>query len=188
MLDHPIGRFVAVDPEPRAAEPPTGLVASLPAPMRGAAESRLPGLLPTARVFQDLLAEARSEVKIFSPYVDPSFTGCIQACRVPVSIVTTLRDTKPRTSPVLERLASERPLAVRYLHEMRGKAQLFQMHAKMILSDHERAYLGSANFTDTSLHYNLELGVRIEDRAQIDALHRLFDYVFESVARPCWQG
>ena len=89
-----------------------------------------------------------------------------------------------KSSPVLERFASSRPLAVRYLHERRMSAQMFQLHAKMILADGERAYLGSANLTDTSLHYNFEIGLLVEDRAIVAALERMFDYVFSFSARP----
>ncbi len=187
MLDKLIGRVFGGNGDGNGVggiRTSTGLVLSLPAPLRTAVENRIPDLIPTSQLFHDLLSGARGSVKIFSPYVDPSFTGCIQECRVPAQIVTTLRDSKMRASPVLERLAAERALAVRYLHESKGRTQMFQMHAKMILCDRERAYIGSANFTDTSLHYNLELGLCLDDRALIDSLHKLFDYVFESVARP----
>jgi phosphatidylserine/phosphatidylglycerophosphate/cardiolipin synthase-like enzyme len=189
MLSKFIGTGTAGDSDAAGdSDPaPTGLVLSLPAPVRTLLESRLPGLLPTAGVFGDLLASAREEVKIFSPYVDPSFTGLVQACRVPVKVVTTLRDAKMKASPVLERLAAERTLSVRYLHEAKGKTQMFQMHAKMIVSDRRRAYIGSANFTDTSLHYNLEMGLCITDKKTLDGLHILFDHVFENVARPASQ-
>jgi phosphatidylserine/phosphatidylglycerophosphate/cardiolipin synthase-like enzyme len=188
MFEKLIDRFFAAEGAAHPGLPAAGIVLSLPAPIRTAVENRIPDLLPTDRVFRDLMAGARQELKIFSPYVDPSFTACIHECRVPVRIVTTLRDGKMRASPVLERLAAERALSVRYLHESRGKTQLFQMHAKMILCDRERAYLGSANFTDTSLHYNLELGLCVDDRGRIDALHALFEYVYESVARPAAAG
>ena len=64
---------------------------------------------------------------------------------------------------------------------------MFQLHAKMILSDREAAYIGSANFTDTSLHYNFEMGVCVRDRVAVDRLHAVFDYVFEFAARPAGQ-
>jgi phosphatidylserine/phosphatidylglycerophosphate/cardiolipin synthase-like enzyme len=65
---------------------------------------------------------------------------------------------------------------------------MYQLHAKMILADDVMAYIGSANFTDTSLHYNFELGVLTEDRAVIARLHALFDYVFGFAARPAGQA
>ncbi|HXG60390.1 MAG TPA: phospholipase D-like domain-containing protein [Planctomycetota bacterium] len=160
------------------------LVLSLPAPLRGPVEERLPGILSTAEVFRRLFAEAQTSVKVFSPYVDPTFTSLAQSARAPIQIVTTLREARQRSNPVLERFASARPLAVRYLHEKHARAQMFQLHAKMILADSSRAYLGSANLTDTSLHYNFELGIYLEDRDLVGRLHALFDYVFDFAAKP----
>lgn len=158
--------------ERRAAD----LVLSLPSVLRGPVDARLPGVLATDQVFRRLLESARKSIKIFSPYVDNSFTGMAQAAQAPIQVVTTLRDSKMKSSPVLERFATTRPLAVRYLCEKQGKTQMYQLHAKMILADAAMAYLGSANFTDTSLHYNFELGLYTEDRDVIGRLHVLFDY------------
>jgi len=160
------------------------LVLSVPTVIRGPVEVRLPGVMTTDLVFRRLLESARKSLKIFSPYVDNSFTGMAQAARVPIQIVTTLRDAKMKSSPVLERFATTRPLAVRYLCEKQGKSQMYQLHAKMILADDAMAYVGSANFTDTSLHYNFELGVYVQDREVLGRLHALFDYVFEYAAKP----
>lgn len=169
--------------EPRSAD----LVLSLPSVLRGPVEARLPGVLTTDHVFRRLLETARKSIKIFSPYVDNSFTGMAQTAKVHIQVVTTLRDAKMKSSPVLERFATTRPLAVRYLCEKQGKSQLYQLHAKMILADGDRAYLGSANFTDTSLHYNFELGLYTEDQDVIGRLHALFDYVFDYAAKPAGQ-
>jgi len=88
----------------------TDTVLSLPSVLRGPVEARLPGVLTTDHVFRKLLETARRSIKIFSPYVDNSFTGMAQAARVPIQIVTTLREAKMRSSPVLERFATTRPL------------------------------------------------------------------------------
>ena len=165
----------------------TEIVVSLPSVLRGPVEARLPGVLTTDRVFRKLLETAQKSIKIFSPYVDNSFTGMAQAAKAPLQVVTTLRDAKMRSSPVLERFATTRPLAVRYLCEKQGRTQMYQLHAKMVLADASMAYVGSANFTDTSLHYNFELGLYTEDRDFIARLHALFDYVFDYAAKPAGQ-
>jgi phosphatidylserine/phosphatidylglycerophosphate/cardiolipin synthase-like enzyme len=77
-----------------------------------------------------------------------------------------------------------RRVAVRYLNERRDRALLYQMHAKIILADLERAYVGTANLTDTSIHYNLELGLLVEDRRTVGELVRLFDILFDRVGVP----
>jgi phosphatidylserine/phosphatidylglycerophosphate/cardiolipin synthase-like enzyme len=163
------------------------LVLSLPVQLRGPIETRLPGALTTADVIRQMLEGAQRSIKIFSPYVDSAFTSLAQSARAPIQIVTTLREARMKSSPVLERLSTVRPLAVRYLHEARAKSQMFQIHAKMILADSTMAYIGSANLTDTSLHYNFELGLYIEDRDVIARLHTLFDYVFDFAAKPSGQ-
>ena len=185
LLDRVFGNEMPVGTDDSPGDRhPTDLVLSLPTVIRGPVELRLPGVLTTDLVFRRLLESARKSLKIFSPYVDNSFTGMAQAARVPIQVVTTLRDSKMKSSPVLERFATTRPLAVRYLCEKQGKSQMYQLHAKMILADDAMAYLGSANFTDTSLHYNFELGIYIEDREVLARLHTLFDYVFEYAAKP----
>ena len=174
--------------DPAVGEPrPTELVLSLPVQLRDPIQNRAPGILATADVFGRMLAAARTSIKIFSPYVDPTFTSLASAAKAPIQIVTTLRESRMRSSPVLERFATTRPMAVRYLHEKHAKAQMFQLHAKMILVDASAAYVGSANFTDTSLHYNFELGLYLEDREVIARLHSIFDYIFGFAARPAAQ-
>lgn len=164
-----------------------GIVLSVPVPLREGLEARAGGFSTTAEVFARMFATARQSIKVFSPYVDPSFTTLAQEARAPIQVVTTLREARMKSSPVLERFATTRPLAVRYLHEKHAKSQMFQLHAKMILSDSSLAYVGSANMTDTSLHYNLELGVFLEDAGLIARLHAIFDHVFEFAARPAAQ-
>jgi phosphatidylserine/phosphatidylglycerophosphate/cardiolipin synthase-like enzyme len=114
--------------------------------------------------------------------------GMAQDARVPIQVVTSLRDNKQKSCPVLERFSTTKPCAVRYLREVQGKVQMYQLHAKMILADDVMAYIGSANFTDTSLHYNFEMGICTQDRALIARLHALFDYVFGFAARPAGQA
>lgn len=160
-----------------------GVVVTLPAGTTTVVD-RLGKSRTTERVFQELIAEAREVVKVFSPYVDPTFTGLTCVASVPIRIVTTVREGRIKSNPVLERCSQNRPVSVRYLYEKKSGSQMYQLHAKMILCDRRAAYVGSANFTDTSLRYNLELGLYIEDLAVIDDLHRLFDHVFDQVAQP----
>jgi phosphatidylserine/phosphatidylglycerophosphate/cardiolipin synthase-like enzyme len=156
---------------------------SLPAGIeRGLWSGAMP-IVSTYETFRSLFGRARSCLKVFSPYVDPSFTSLVQAARCPVRIITTSLDGR-RANPVLARCASFRGVIVRYIVERRGSSQLFQMHAKMVLSDASAAYIGSANLTDTSLHYNLELGVLTTDRAVLQQLDRVFNHLFDRASVP----
>ncbi len=159
------------------------IVLSLPPSLREVISQRTPGARSTDEVLRDLFTSARESIKVFSPYVDPSFTSLAGAARAPIQVVTTICESRRKSNPVLERFATTRPLAVRYLHEKFAQSQMFQLHAKMVLADRSRAYIGSANLTDTSLHYNLELGVYLEDAALIARLQALFDHVYDFAAR-----
>ncbi|MDQ3467943.1 MAG: phospholipase D-like domain-containing protein [Chloroflexota bacterium] len=52
------------------------------------------------------------------------------------------------------------------------------IHAKMVLSDEARAFVGSQNFTATSLDQNRELGILLTDRPSLSRLARTFDEDF----------
>jgi cardiolipin synthase A/B len=48
------------------------------------------------------------------------------------------------------------------------------IHAKLIVTDHVIAYVGSQNFTATSMDQNRELGVLLTDRASLERLASVF--------------
>jgi phosphatidylserine/phosphatidylglycerophosphate/cardiolipin synthase-like enzyme len=178
MLERLLGRSLA-----RPAPVGSRIVMSLPPAWGDEVERRAPAVTRTAATLAELFAGAKRSLRIFAPYVDPTFTGLVAVARAPVRVVTTPAPGRPpRPNPVLERCSTTCDLAVRYLNERRDRALIFQMHAKMVLADGERAYVGSANLTDTSVHYNLELGLLIDDRETIGTLERVFDYFFDSAA------
>ena len=145
------------------------------------------GVSRTFAALMSLLAEARRSVHVFSPYVDPTFTALLHSVdpTVAIRVVTTARDGRMRRpSAVLERCSQDRDLKVRYVVEHRHKAQMFQMHAKLVSVDGVAAYLGSANLTDTSIHYNLELGIVTRVPEELKQLERLFAYVWQEMGVP----
>lgn len=159
------------------------LVMSVPSEFSAGLAGTSPHIMHSFETLMSLFRRARHCVKVFSPYVDPTFTSLVQAARCPVRIITTSLDgRRPRGNPVLERCASFRNVIVRYIVERRGGNHLFQMHAKMVLADASAAYIGSANLTDTSLHYNLELGVYTTERPLLLTLDRVFQFLFDRVA------
>jgi phosphatidylserine/phosphatidylglycerophosphate/cardiolipin synthase-like enzyme len=163
---------------------PAEIVLSIPPAIREHLEGA-PPLLRTYDAYARLFSSAKKSLKIFVPYVDPSFTALVALTQAPVRVLTTAGEGRSsRASPVLERCATLRDLTVRYLNERRDKALLYQMHAKMLLADGARGYVGSANLTDTSIHYNLELGLYLEHPEVIRHLERLFDTLFDRVGVP----
>ncbi len=168
-------------PEP-AAERVVAM--SLPPALREGIIERAPDLVDTRFAFERLFRSAERTLKIFAPYVDATFTGLIQGVNARIRMVTTVPLGRVRPNPVLERCSTMRDLVVRYLNDRKDRALMYQMHAKLILADEARAYVGSANLTDTSIHYNLELGLLTEDPAIVSMLTRVFDHVFDKVAVP----
>ena len=61
--------------------------------------------------------------------------------------------------------------------EVRFLPRLY-VHAKIVLVDRERAYLGSQNFTATSLDQNREIGVIVDDPAGVATISRIFEADF----------
>ena len=161
-----------------------GIVLSIPPALRDKVSDVVP-FLATYDAFAGLFAKAKRSLKLLVPYVDPSFTALLALTQAPVKVLTTAGEGRGmRASPVLERCAALRTVTVRYLAERRDRALLYQVHAKMILADSERAYVGTANLTDTSIHYNLELGLLVEDPRTVGELVRLFDALFDRVGVP----
>ncbi|MBI4564303.1 MAG: hypothetical protein HY716_06390 [Planctomycetes bacterium] len=173
-------RALKGDPPSNGAElHGTEIVMSVPPALRADIGTAV-AITPTYDAFARIFASAGKCLKIFVPYVDPSFTGLASLTKAPIKVLTTAGEGRgPRASPVLERCATMRDITVRYLVARREKALLYQMHAKLLLADGRRAYVGSANLTDTSLHYNLELGLYLEDPDRVKKLERLFDLLFD---------
>jgi phosphatidylserine/phosphatidylglycerophosphate/cardiolipin synthase-like enzyme len=57
--------------------------------------------------------------------------------------------------------------------EVRGLRGLYA-HAKLIIADRQRAFLGSQNLTQTSLDLNRELGILLDDPGILERLNRVF--------------
>lgn len=174
--------------KPEASEAAPRIVMSLPPTIREGLGPEGPPLRTTYEAFSELFRSARSSLKIFAPYVDPTFTGLMAGVAAEVQVVTTICTGRGgKLNAVLERCASAAAggrVFVRYLNEQRKQTLMYQMHAKLVLADGARAYVGSANLTDTSIHYNLELGLLVDDPGMTRSLERIFDHLFKNVAVP----
>ena len=65
--------------------------------------------------------------------------------------------------------------------EIRLASSLY-IHAKLIVADGERAFLGSQNLSATSLDQNRELGIMLDDPVNLARLSRTFAVDFRSAA------
>jgi cardiolipin synthase A/B len=63
--------------------------------------------------------------------------------------------------------------------EIRNLPGLYE-HAKLIVVDDQRAFIGSQNFTATSMDQNRELGILVNDPALLSRLDRTFESDFSN--------
>lgn len=178
------GREDAEERADRSGGEGLGIVMSVPHEHRESFFPRAPSVKLTYDVLSGLLRSARKEIRIFSPYIDATFTGLALQTEVPIRVITTLRDRKQKALGVVERCATSRNLTVRYIHQRKEESHLYQLHAKMVLADDEAGYVGSANLTDASIHYNFELGFLIRGAERVRPLRAIFDYLYEHVGFP----
>lgn len=157
-------------------------VATVPPPLRPAI--RAPVLRQTGGVLLELLEGARVSVRMAAPYVDgdavrfleDALLGCA-ARRVEVTVLTSLGSSAPFRGLLAHwpRPPSGRLVVV----ELETALSTLGSHAKVLVADGERAYVGSANLTAAGLGRHVELGVelagdRVHDlNAVLQALSRL---------------
>ena len=183
-------RFVEEDTSAETIEQPSlvDVILTTPRTVREEFKLRNGDLVQTQDAFYSLLANASEEVLIFSPYIDASFAQMADTIdrRVSVRLVTTIdQHLGARPSASLARAASSHPdFQLRYLFERNEfGSQQTQIHAKLIITDKQLAYVGSANLTETSILHNFELGVLVRDYKTVQNLRNIFYDVFDSFAR-----
>ncbi len=110
------------------------------------ARARLLGLVRSARSTIDISAEALSDAELVTALIDQQKAGV--AVR---AVVDGTSATQPSTSAALGRLKRGN-VAVKSMNGL-------DSHAKAVVVDGATAYVGSINFTKTSMDENRELGV-----------------------------
>ena len=138
-----------------------------------------PSIKLTDETIRSILLEAKDKIKILSPYVDASIIDYLKPIKNNISIEFLTTNSLYGKNMILERLKQTKPnLKVKYLIEKEGNIQKFQTHAKIIIIDKLKAYIGSANFKDTSMLYNLEGGVLLSEPEIIQEFSSIFDDIF----------
>jgi phosphatidylserine/phosphatidylglycerophosphate/cardiolipin synthase-like enzyme len=111
----------------------------------------------------------------------------VEAKRRGVSVrVVLARDSTPtpaRVESVAALKAAGVPVVAFGAASGSGSATTPYVHAKMILVDGARAYVGSANFTANALDSNREIGVIVRESASIAAIARTVDADFRAGSR-----
>lgn len=140
---------------------------------------RLPALRQTAGVLLELIDGAVQEVSLAAPYVDAAAVSALHAALsgalsrgAKVTVVTS-----PGRGEVFASLANVVPRGDRgglRIAEVHTDVSSLGSHAKLVVIDRRRAYVGSANFTAAGFTRNVEVGVQVEG-AQVDGVARLLD-------------
>ncbi len=143
----------------RAAEPPDGPLIVSPTTSR----ADLLGLIDGAQRSLDVYAEVVRDEEVMAAFVAAEERGV--AVRLIMSGDPDGGDDNAEERAELADAGVDVRLA-------RGGLYI---HAKMVLADGALAYVGSQNFTQTSLDLNRELGVFLNDRASIGRLAGTFE-------------
>lgn len=140
---------------------------------------RLPALRQTAGVLLELIDGASDEVVLAAPYVDApgveTLHAALSGARMRGVDLTVI--TSPGRGVIFASLANLAAPADRgglRVAEVHTDVSSLGSHAKLLVADRRRAYIGSANFTAAGFGRNVEVGVRVEG-AQVDEVARLLD-------------
>lgn len=158
------------------------IVMTLPPIFKKSILEKHPEIELTELCIRELFSRANKEIKILSPYVDASVINYLKDVKPYVNIKFLTVPSKYGKNPILERLKQTmKNLEIKYLYQFDKEIQQFQIHAKIIISDINSMYIGSANFKDTSILYNLESGLLIKDEKMIKEHSAVYDEIYNSL-------
>lgn len=180
--------LVANSFDPIRTEPSWALVATLPTELRRLL--RPPPLRQTAGVLVELLDRARSEARLAAPFVDQPAVAFLSDAILgagsrgaEIRIVTSVGH-----GGLFDNLGHrwrEEPRARLRVTEVHTDLSSLGSHAKVLVVDDERGYVGSANLTAAGFGRHVEIGVELagpqiaELSAVLDALERVGVVVYE---------
>lgn len=178
------------------------LVVGLPPHIRPGAMDH-PSVTRLGPRLRSMLFEADETVRIVNPYFDTSDAVIGDLASLPrrgvdTRLITREVATNDRTATAIRRVVEEageaglRNLSVRDLYAVEESSgdHAYAAHAKAIISDDRRCYIGSANLMQTGLAANFELGVLL-DGPLVARVVDVFDTVFEAaepVTLPLGEG
>lgn len=187
-------RYAEVRSERSPDRTKTKLVATLPPDAPSWLSNRVDH---TDLGLRHLAVQAQESLRIAAPYLDPEEAvlediAALPSRGVSVRLLTreaTGDDADKEQRESLERLAAKIPKAEKeafvardlYSTDSFGR-QRAAVHAKVVVVDEKRAYIGSANFTQTGLDSNFELGVLVEGPL-VDDVTTVFDEIFQIADR-----
>ena len=166
----------------KGKQEPHKIVMTLPPKFKELILNKHKNITLTEESIRELFSRAKTRLRILSPYVDASVIDYLRCVNENVKIQFLTVPSKYGNNPVLERLKqSMKNLEIKYLFESKNEIQQFQIHAKIIIGDEDSMYLGSANFRDTSILYNLESGIVSNDEKLIRDYVSIYDDIYSMV-------
>jgi len=169
------------------------LVATLPDSLPLSPQTRQ-AILPLVAALHRLITDAEQEILILNPFFEhegfdrlASALLAAAARGATITIVTRrLSDTTSINHQVLKELllqACAQGLGKRFAfweyQQVEGARMVLTSHAKVLVADGEKAYIGSANLTEYGMSRFLEIGVILEG-VQVEHLKRILKAVLES--------
>jgi phosphatidylserine/phosphatidylglycerophosphate/cardiolipin synthase-like enzyme len=151
---------------------------------------RTAGTEHTNQAFMALVRHARQRVVVMTPFLDERGAMWLEELLSPlverIQLVLVLRSLEdPRRwdyprgySLLLPWLQRRSARLFNYSLPRLGETARETFHAKLILSDTDAAYVGSANITAASLENSMEMGVVLQGRAALE-----IGYVVEAILR-----
>ena len=121
-----------------------------------------------------LIESARSSLDIYAEVItDPEFISAVEAA-IDRGVRVRIIMTQSYGQNMLEEPVGD---LVRYGAELHTLADPY-IHAKLIMVDSRAAFIGSQNYTFTSMDQNREVGVTITRPSNLERLQRVFDRDF----------
>jgi HKD family nuclease len=135
-----------------------------------------------------LITDSRQEIILASPFFEEEGVNMLAttlqyAIRRGVKVKIITRRTSENTTIIKKLISSidgssrENLFIYEYKEKLDGES--FTFHAKVLVADRSKAYLGSANFTQYGFERNIELGVLLKGK-QVKPLYSLLNVMLSS--------
>lgn len=122
----------------------------------------------------ELIQGARTSLDIYAEVItDPAFISAVQGA-IDRGVRVRIIMTQGYGQNMLDEPVGE---LVRYGAELHTLASPY-IHAKLIMVDGKQAFIGSQNYTSTSMDQNREVGVIISGASNLERIRRVFDRDF----------
>jgi phosphatidylserine/phosphatidylglycerophosphate/cardiolipin synthase-like enzyme len=164
----------------------------------------LPGFKSTKEALREIILQCGEELLVLAPYMTPTFVEDLsdefrelaaKGCRI--SLVTREAGRTPDSKRALLRLheiftasspsGSSKLAVYQYWSPIRNRdssqGHYVALHAKLLIQDSARAYVGSANWLEESLGRNLEIGLLTRDPSVVSSLRTVFEAVLPQASK-----